>query len=149
MDGYVSVGVIEHFWEGHFSILREMHRTLRVGGFVFVSFPYLSCLRKLKIGLHLYPFKKSSLLNDQQEHFYQFALNESKIQADYEMLGFKLIEKFTYDGIKGFKDEVVLLKPWLQEIYDGKRGIRLRPLLDKLFKPFAAHCALLVMQKVQ
>jgi len=149
LDGYVSAGVIEHFWEGHFPIIREMYRTLRMGGFLFVSFPYLSPLRRLKVSLHLYPFKESNLLDDQQEQFYQFALTGSKVQADLEVLGFELKEKLTYGGIKGFKDEVALFKPWLQEIYDGKRGYRLRRRLDKLFKSFASHCVLLVMQKVQ
>lgn len=53
----------------------------------------------------------------------------------------------TYDGIKGFKNEVTWLKPWLQPIYDGKRDHRLSPYLDKWLKPFASYCALLVMQK--
>jgi SAM-dependent methyltransferase len=149
LDGYVSVGVIEHFWEGYHPIISEMHRTLRVGGFLFVSFPYMSPLRRLKVSLHLYPFKDSNLLNNQQEQFYQFAFTASKVQADLKALGFELKEKLTYDGIKGFKDEVSLFKPWLQKIYDSKRGIRLRHRLDWLFKSFASHCALLVMQKVR
>jgi SAM-dependent methyltransferase len=148
LDGYLSLGVIEHFWEGHFPIIKEMQRTLRVGGFVFVSFPYMSPLRRLKVGLRLYPVKESRSLNDQHEHFYQFALSAGNIQADLEDLGFELREKLTYDGLKGFKDEVTLFRPWLQEIYDGKRGYRWRRPLDNLFKPFASHGALLVMQKV-
>lgn len=149
LDGYVSVGVIEHFWDGYEPIVKEMHRTLNIGGFLFVSFPYMSLLRKLKVALRMYPFQKSAALNDQQEQFYQFAFTASKIQADLETLGFELKERLTYDGIKGFKDEVALFKPWLQEIYDRKRGNRLRPHLDKLFKPFAAHMALLVLQKMR
>ena len=149
LDGYVSVGVIEHFWDGYRPIIKEMYRTLKVGGFLFVSFPYVSPLRKLKVALRIYPFKESAALNDQQEQFYQFALTARKIQADFEALGFELKEKLTYDGIKGFKDEVALFKPWLQEIYDSKRGRRLRPHLDKLLKPFASHMALFVMQKIR
>ena len=148
LDGYISLGVIEHFWDGYQPIAREMQRTLRNGGFLFISFPYLSLLRKVKVWLHRYPFSKSNLLNNQQDHFYQFAFSDRKVISDLEMLGFKLKEKLTYDGIKGFKDEVSHFKPWLQEVYDGNRGRSLRPYLDKLFKPFAAHMVLLVMQKV-
>jgi hypothetical protein len=101
------------------------------------------------VKLRLYPFKESKMLDAQQQQFYQFALTANKIRADLEALGFELKEKLTYDGIKGFKDEVALFKPWLQEIYDGKCGTRLRSRLDRLFKPFASHCALLVMQKVR
>jgi SAM-dependent methyltransferase len=149
LDGYVSVGVIEHFWEGYGEIAKEMCRTLKVGGFLFVSFPYLSLLRKFKIIMRAYPSKTSSALNAQQEKFYQFALDARKVQIDFELLGFQFKESITYDGIKGFKDEVALFKPWLQSIYDGNRGWALRPYLDRFFKPFASHMALLVMQKVK
>ena len=147
LDGYISVGVIEHFWEGYEAIIREMYRTLKVGGFLFVSFPYMSPLRRLKVALHMYPYKETHLLNDQQECFYQFALTAEKVQADLESLGFQLKERLTYDGIKGFKDEVAVFKTYLQQVYDGKRGQRWRPLLNRFLLPFASHCALLVLQK--
>lgn len=147
LDGYISVGVIEHFWEGYEAIIREMYRTLKVGGFLFVSFPYMSPLRRFKVALRLYPYKESHLLNAQQERFYQFALTAEKVQANLESLGFQLKERIPFDGIKGFKDEVALFKPYLQQVYDGKRGQRWRPYLNRFFLPFASHCALLVMQK--
>ena len=52
----------------------------------------------------------------------------------------------TFDGIKGFKDELTWLKPVLQPIYDGKILQMIRPLLDVFFKPLASHCALLVLR---
>jgi hypothetical protein len=81
--------------------------------------------------------------------FYQFALSAPQIQSDLEGLGFQLKEFLTYDGVKGFKDEVVPFKSFLQEIYDGKRAKTWRRRLDQLFKPFASHCALLVLQKAE
>lgn len=149
LDGYVSVGVIEHFWEGYEPIAREMHRTLKIGGYLFVSFPHLSLLRKIKILTRGYEIGDYSTLKDRQNTFYQFALDAKIVQSEFERLGFKFVERIAYDGIKGFKDELTLFKQWLQPIYDGKHGGRLRPYLDKAFKPFASHMALLVMQKVQ
>lgn len=149
LDGYISAGVIEHFWEGYVPIVKEMHRTLRIGGLLFISFPYISPLRRIKITLHMYPRKESTLLDDYQETFYQFALRVRNVQADLEGLGFTLKEKFTFDGIKGFKDEVSLLKSILQEIYDNKRGQGLKPHLDRFFSKFASHIAILVMEKVK
>ncbi len=70
LDGYISAGVIEHFWEGHMEIAREMHRTLKVGGILFISFPYMSPLRRLKAALNSYPSIDSNLLNDQVDQFY-------------------------------------------------------------------------------
>lgn len=126
LDGYVSAGVIEHFWEGYQSIFQEMQRTLKPGGVLFVSFPFLSPIRKLKIALHQYPVQSRSALEADQERFYQFALDTRKVQTELEDLGFSFLEWVRYDGIKGFKDEISLSRPLLQPIYDGKRGQRWR-----------------------
>ncbi|MBC7879018.1 MAG: class I SAM-dependent methyltransferase [Anaerolineales bacterium] len=149
LDGYISVGVIEHFWDGYTPIINEMRRTLRPGGFLFISFPYMSPLRRLKVFLKLYPIAEKQELNGQVDTFYQFALSPSCFQADLEALGFQLKEFLTYSGLKGFKDEVSLLQPWLQEVYEGRRATHLRSRLERLFKPFASHSALLVMQKIK
>jgi hypothetical protein len=95
----------------------------------------------------MYPSAYQRELGSRADTFYQFALSAPHIQADLEALGFQLKEFLTYDGIKGFKDEVAPFKPFLQEIYDGKIARRWRRPLDWFFKPFASHCALLVMQK--
>lgn len=147
LDGYVSVGVIEHFWDGYAAIFQEMRRTLKIGGFLFVSFPFLSPLRRLKIALGMYAAQSSAALQEKQERFYQFALDPRKVCADLEAQGFEQVEQRGYDGIKGFKDEISLLQPALQPIYDGKRGQRWRSALNRLFLPFSAHMQLLVMRK--
>jgi SAM-dependent methyltransferase len=147
LDGYLSVGVIEHFWGGYGPILAEIQRTLRPGGFLFVSFPHLSPLRRWKVNLRAYPTGTKAQYEDCQNAFYQFGLRAGQVQRDLERLSFRLVERRTYDGIKGFKDEVTWLKPWLQPIYDGKRGHRLRRHLDRWLKHFASHCVLLVMRK--
>ena len=49
-DGYWSIGVIEHFWEGYDSILAEASRVLRPGGFLFLTAPWLSPYRRSKAG---------------------------------------------------------------------------------------------------
>lgn len=149
LDGYVSAGVIEHFWDGHQAIIKEMHRTLRVGGFLFVSFPYLSPLRRLKIFFRMYPSVRKRELDARADSFYQFALSARQVQADLEALGFQMKQFLTYDGLKGFKDEVTPFKSFLQEIYDRKRAPHWRRPLNRLFKPFASHCALLVLQKTR
>lgn len=147
LDGYISVGVIEHFWDGYSEIVQEMYRTLKTDGFLFVSFPYLSPLRKLKIFLNQYLVQETADMCDQQEKFYQFALDVAKVRDVFETFGFQLQEQVTYDGIKGFKDEVKFLRNWLQGVYDGRRVRWLRPHIDKLLKPVASHMVLLVLQK--
>jgi len=149
LDGYVSAGVIEHFWEGYDLIIKEMARTLRVGGFLFITFPYMSPLRRLKVKMGMYPCHTVNDAKSKCETFYQFALPAKQVQHDLERYGFCLVERRSLGGIKGFKDEVSCVKPWLQDVYDGKRGNRItRYLLDAFLGLFAGHIVLLVMQKV-
>lgn len=147
LDGYISVGVIEHFWEGYQPIIQEMKRVLRPGGYLFISFPYLSPLRRFKISLNIYPISTKQDMDKHMDTFYQFALSHARLKADLETAGFRYIESITYAGLKGFKDEVEWLQPLLQQIYDGKRAKYLWGYLDSLFKSIASHSALLVMQK--
>ncbi len=49
--------------------------------------------------------------------------------------------------MKRFKDEIALLKPTLQPIYDGKYGILKSP-INRLLKPFASHMMMLVMKRL-
>jgi len=147
LDGYISVGVIEHFWEGYHTILSEMNRTLKSGGFLFISFPYMSPLRKLKATLGGYKVSSYLQIENHRDKFYQFAFNWQQVVEDMEKYGFTLIERKPFDGIKGFKDELTCFRPWLQPIYNGKKNKRIKPYIDILSKPFASHCILLVMQK--
>ena len=149
--GYWSLGVIEHFWEGYDSILDEMARVIRnKRGFLFLTFPHMSLLRKIKGSLGFY--KKRYAENDVQR-FYQYCLDYRKVIEDLEKRGFILREKSFHDGIKGFKDEISLVKPLLQQVYDGKKlngriGRRVKRVLDKCLAIFASHIILLVMEKV-
>ena len=53
--GYWSLGVIEHFPEGYDPIAKEMLRVLKPGGYLFLTFPYMSPLRRLKTYFGAYP----------------------------------------------------------------------------------------------
>lgn len=147
-DGYLSVGVIEHFWEGYSQVIKEMYRTINSGGYLFVSFPHMSPLRKLKIYMGKYQIQTQKGISGHINNFYQYVLYCEQVLGDLRKFGFELKEKILYDGIKGFKDEVSFLKPFLQPIYDRKKLMRLRPYLDKLLKPFSSHMMLLILQKL-
>lgn len=146
--GYWSIGVIEHFWEGYAEIINEMKRVIRPGGYLFLTFPYMSPLRKLKANLGLYTEEINGNLT---EDFYQFALDHKAVISNLEKRGFYLKEEVGFDSIKGLKDEVKLLNKPLQKLYDyrGTKSYiyRMKNCLDKLFLPFASHCILLVLQK--
>lgn len=117
-DGYWSLGVIEHFYEGYNDIKREMRRVLKKGGYLFITFPYFSPLRKLKAKLGMYTKFDERKFN--QENFYQFALDANKVIKDFENENFVLIKKRPITGLKGLKDEIKLLNKPLQYIYNNK-----------------------------
>lgn len=147
LDGYISAGVIEHFWDGYDAILSEMSRTIRSSGFLFLSFPYMSLLRRLKARIGLYPCCHADDVDTLRYNFYQYALPWQKVITDLGLHGFVLCEAHPCDGIKGLKDEIRYLRKKLQSLYDGE-GLRFtRYVLDRTFRVFAGHSILLVMQK--
>ncbi len=146
-DGYWSLGVIEHFPEGYESIAKEMHRVLKPGGYLFLTFPYMSPLRKLKASLGTYPLFNQTTFDC--NHFYQFALSADRTIATFQRLGFELVEKRPYEGFKGLKDESGVLKPIFQRLYNNKSllGQGLCYIFSVLFAPVAGHAVLLVLRK--
>lgn len=144
--GYWSKGVIEHFWDGYHDILKEMRRVLISGGYVFLAFPYMSPLRRLKVKLGLY----KEFDGGEKESFYQFALDQKTVIKDFESLEFELLDKRPISGIKGFKDEVSIFKPLLQKLFDYQgesfwfRGFKY--VLDKLIATLGGHMAFLVFR---
>ena len=143
-DGCWSVGVIEHFRDGYDEIASEMRRVLRPGGLLFLTFPRLSALRRLKAAAGAYPE-----WHGREAEFYQYLLDEDRVIADFAALGFTLREWSAFDGVKGLKDEWAPARPVLQRLYDG-RGLAAkaaRRLLEPALAPWAGHCALLVLER--
>ncbi|MCX6641926.1 MAG: class I SAM-dependent methyltransferase [Candidatus Bathyarchaeota archaeon] len=146
---YWSWGVIEHFWEGYRDILHEMQRVLINGGYLFLAFPYMSPLRRLKARIGLY----MEFQVEQKESFYQFALDSKTVIKDCQELGFTLLDKIPVDGLIGFKNEVSSFRPLLEELYDYKgksltvRGLRY--FFNQVLSSFAAHQMFLVFRKAE
>ena len=145
-DGYWSLGVIEHFWDGYDEILKEMRRVIKPKGYLFLTFPYMSPLRRLKAKLQIYKiYKKDS----KDSNFYEFILDKNQVKRRVENYGFRMRLKYPFDATKGLKDEVSLVKPILQKIYNNQdilsRGIRFS--LSFLFSKIAGHSILLVFKK--
>lgn len=147
--GYWSMGVIEHFWDGYEPIAREMARVIKQGGFLFLSFPYMSPLRKLKAALGLYGSREGE---QAEGGFYQFAIEKNGVISYFEKFGFSLVRTYPHSSVKGLKDEVSLLKPWLQHLYDYSGNNRminfLKSYLSIALAPVTSHCILLVLKKI-
>ena len=139
-DGYWSIGVIEHFYDGFTPLAREMQRVVRPGGFLFLTFPAMTPLRRLKAALRMYPAWDEGAALAHKERFYQFALAEREVAALLEAdHGFRVVARARRGGMRGLKEEArplhALIKP-------------LRRLLDPLIASLAGHSAVLVLRKV-
>ncbi len=146
-DGYWSLGVIEHFFEGYDKIIDEASRIIKKDGLFFVTFPNLSPLRKLKAFFSCYPKFNEETFN--QELFYQFALDSKSVQQAMEKRGFSLVFRKPFDGTKGLKDEISFLKPLLQKVY-GSKNIICRIIsyaISMISSFFAGHAILLIFKK--
>lgn len=146
-DGYWSFGVIEHFYKGYDEITNEMQRIIKPEGYLFITFPHMSKLRKIKAGKKKYPIWEST--QNDIDNFYQFALDEKQVIADLEKFNFKLIKKQHLSGIKGLKDEIKNLKKPLQKIYDSRNffGLAMSKIISVIFSRFSSHSILLILQK--
>ena len=145
-DGYWSLGVIEHFWDGYKEIAVEMKRVIRPGGYLFLTFPQISSLRMKKI-------KKGEFIdfverNDEPEEFYQFALDPKKVIDDFITMDFELINKESRDGLKGMKDECHHFKSSLKNLYNSQNSF-----VKKLISKYGdllnyGHICLIVFKKI-
>jgi len=144
-DGYWSLGVIEHFYDGYDDIASEMKRVLKSGGYLFITFPQMSILRKVKAGLGLYK-KFETEIN--KENFYQFALDSKKVSRHFIDNGFTLIENKALDGANGLRDEMGA-SAFMNKLY-GDQGLNfkiMRKLINICFSWFSGHVTLLVLRK--
>ena len=101
--GYVSLGVMEHRWEGPEPFLQEAYRVLEPNGVALISAPCFHPLRRLKARLGLYRGRTDGL------EFYQYAFTETEFTSLLQAGGFTVVDQMHYDGFKGVKDEIPLL----------------------------------------
>lgn len=148
LAAFWSLGVIEHFWDGYGPLLEEMARVIRPGGYLFLTFPALTPLRKFKARAGLYRRWPGGPAPDR---FYQFLLDPQVVAGDTARLGFDLVTTQPMAGLIGFKNEAGALGRLLRplERYQGRslvvRG--LRRALDRLLSPLAGHSVLLVLRR--
>ena len=147
--GYWSLGVIEHFYEGYDAIADEMQRVIKKRGYLFITFPCMSPIRRLKAKLHQYPAFDSEDFD--QKRFYQFALPHKKVIESFRKRGFVPVFKKSLDGLGGLKREThaLMLKKalsWMEK-QNGMFARITRVALDIILAPFFGHSILIVLKK--
>lgn len=147
--GYWSLGLIEHYYSGYQPLALEMARVIRPGGYLFLSFPYMSTVRRFKAKLGLYP---PFTVDGQPAGFYQFALDPTIVGQEFVKYGFRLRSQKSLSGLKGCKDEIAVLRRPLQALYNYPgssivlRGLRL--LSDPVFVALGCgHSCVLVLER--
>lgn len=145
VDGYWSLGVFEHFQEGMQAQWEEAARVVRKDGFLFMTVPILSPLRRLKVCLKAYP----TLAKMPTGQFYQYAYSSQEIIKAASAHGFTLVRSYLLDGVKGLKDEVPLLRPLLQRLYDSSHIVArvLRRVVDVGSRVFSGHMGYFVFRR--
>lgn len=146
-SGYWSLGVIEHFWEGYSAIAREIKRVLKPNGYLFLTFPYVSSLRRLKIQMGYYRFYNA---NTDMKKFNAFFLEFKDVIREFEKFGFVLKRKKTFGGMQGLKNDLPIFKKPFDKLSSYKNGflpiIGVRFMLDRILALFAADMMLLIFK---
>lgn len=147
-DGLWSLGVIEHFWDGYQGMLTEMRRVLRPGGWLFLSHPQMSPLRRMKAALGRYPVCRDTAAPD---GFYQFALPGDQTVAAVTGCGFEYVARRPLFGDYGLGEDVAPLKPAIRALgaYRGRNPLvrAVRGGLNRLCLGFSAHSVLLIFKR--
>lgn len=78
IDGYLSLGVLEHFREEPESIIAEINRVLKPGRILFVTVPSRNIIRNFKAKFGFYP----RLENEPESlEFYQYFMDRSEMNT--------------------------------------------------------------------
>lgn len=102
LDGYISLGVIEHFDDStRARILTEAARVLKPGAVALISTPYFSPLRQAAAAVGTYRPRTPA---PAPEDFYQFCFTAHALRSMLLDAGLQTITTDAYDTYKGIKD---------------------------------------------
>lgn len=146
-DGYWSFGVIEHFWGGYDGLLSEAWRVLNAEGYMFLTFPGVSPLRRLKAWLHLYhPWQGGG----EPAGFYQFLLDPESVRSALHKHGFEVVHLSRIQAGSGAKQELKLawkLTSILARAVPEVITQRAARGFESIFAPTVGHLGLIAARK--
>jgi len=146
-DGYFSLGVIEHFWDGYADILSEMKRVLKAGGYAFVAVPSISRLERIM----MFSMYRKFTGPERPDNFYQFALDATTLKEDFERIGLEYVRTWRtgdWNILLRFVPGLYSLILGLESLSKKCRMIRLfRSAVMVLMSPICGDNVLLVLRK--
>lgn len=146
-DGYWSIGVIEHFPDGYDAIADEMHRVIKKGGVLFLSFPSFNQFRQRyakKGNYHKLDQPANSLPT-----FYQYALDAEKVLSDFEKRGFKCIKRLGVASLQTLSEDTrwgAKLERFLNIVHPRFETI-VSMAMDMVLGRFLGHSTILILKK--
>jgi SAM-dependent methyltransferase len=148
LDGYWSLGVIEHFVDGYTNIASEIDRVLRPGGYLFLTFPMMNAVRRIQAKKGAYGAWEEADA-DLRRNFYQYALDPTEVIEEFKSLGFAAVYRGGQSSFDCLADETRWFKPVDRVLSRLPFGLRtkLGVIADMFAGKFFGHVALLVFQK--
>jgi ubiquinone/menaquinone biosynthesis C-methylase UbiE len=140
-DGYISLGVIEHFIEGQEGMLREAARVTKPGGYIFINVPALNAYRKLRCRYGFYAKKAT-------EPFFEFCLSVDELKVLLRNAGFTPLEHSYQNTVMTFAQETPI-RPLYRLIEDTRyiRSVVDRGLRLLLPKSWFGHMVMVVARR--
>lgn len=136
-DGYWSIGVIEHFWNGYDSILSEAARVIKPEGIMFLSAPWFSPYRKYKARSGGYA---NAEFADEPNSFYQFALSKEEVCKQLEKHGFELLSWQGRAAEISMREDMIKFKPQIDWLFGSRGGIVKRVLRRAITNSLELYC---------
>ena len=137
LDGYWSIGVIEHFWEGYASIMAEAARVLRPNGFLFLTAPWLSPYRKHKVRTGGYPRADFS---SEPAGFYQFALGRKEVCSELVRHGFRVLRWRGRVSEISMRDDMALFQRQTRWLLNSRGSLVKRVARLAIFTTLNQYC---------
>lgn len=140
-DGYISLGVIEHFTVGQDLMLREAARVVKPGGWLFLSVPALNGWRKLRCRCGLYDKVGT-------DPYFEACFSVEELELLLRNSGFTPIEHSFFNTVMTFAQET-LVRPLYLRIEDVRyvRGAVDRLLRLILPKAVFGHMVMMVARR--
>jgi len=126
--GYISLGVLEHFFDGPEPAIAEAYRVLRPRGMALISVPLLNWPRR-QLWQKQPEVTSSTLPNGL--NFYQFHLDPQIFTDQLSQAGFRVLEQYPYALYGG------LIRDWRLWSWLDKRNF----FSWRIKKPFKTLCA--------
>lgn len=96
VDVCISLGVVEHFYDGPTPLIEEMFRILRPGGFMFLTVPYYNFFRRVAIHpLRNCFLKLRSMARGRDLRFAEYRFKRSEIEGITKNCGFEVVKVAT------------------------------------------------------